>query len=78
MPDKVIGIINYFGPNGEIADTQAFTDAEKYLSAIEKAFDHYGINGWKYATQTNDLDVNYKVYTKSGQSIRMNAFLKKI
>lgn len=59
MPDKVIGIINYFGPNGEIADTQAFTDAEKYLSAIEKAFDHYGINGWKYATQTNDLDVNY-------------------
>ena len=59
---KVIGIINYFGPNGEIADTQAFTDAEKYLSAIEKAFDHYGINGWKYATQTNDLDVNYKVY----------------
>ena len=60
MPDKVIGIINYFGPNGEIADTQAFTDAEKYLSAIEKAFDHYGINGWKYATQTNDLDVNYK------------------
>lgn len=77
MPDKVIGIINYFGPNGEIADTQAFTDAEKYLSAIEKAFDHYGINGWKYATQTNDLDVNYKVYALVADEYGYDSISKK-
>lgn len=62
MPDKVIGIINYLGPNGEIGETQDFTDVNEYLSGIEKAFDEYGINGWRYVTQTNDLDVNYKVY----------------
>ena len=39
-----------------------FTDVNEYLSGIEKAFDEYGINGWRYVTQTNDLDVNYKVY----------------
>lgn len=61
MPDKVIGIINYLGPNGEIGETQDFTDVNEYLSGIEKAFDEYGINGWRYVTQTNDLDVNYKV-----------------
>lgn len=62
MPDKVIGIINYLGPNGEIGETQDFTDVNEYLSGIEKAFDEYGIKGWRYVTQTNDLDVNYKVY----------------
>lgn len=62
MPDKVVGIINYLGPNGEIGETQDFTDVNEYLSGIEKAFDEYGINGWRYVTQTNDLDVNYKVY----------------
>ena len=62
MPDKGIGIINYLGPNGEIGETQDFTDVNEYLSGIEKAFDEYGINGWRYVTQTNDLDVNYKVY----------------
>lgn len=62
MTDKVIGIINYLGPNGEIGETQDFTDVNEYLSGIEKAFDEYGINGWRYVTQTNDLDVNYKVY----------------
>lgn len=62
MPDKVIGIINYLGPNGEIGETQDFTDVNEYLSGIEKAFDEYGINGWRYVTQTNDLDVNYKVH----------------
>ena len=62
MPDKVIGIINYLGPNGEIGETQDFTDVNEYLSGIEKAFDEYEINGWRYVTQTNDLDVNYKVY----------------
>ena len=62
MPDKVIGIINYLGPNGEIGETQDFTDVNEYLSGIEKAFDEYGINGWRYVTQTNDLDVNYTVY----------------
>ena len=62
MPEKVIGIINYLGPNGEIGETQDFTDVNEYLSGIEKAFDEYGINGWRYVTQTNDLDVNYKVY----------------
>ena len=62
MPDKVIGIINYLGPNGEIGETKDFTYVNVYLSGIEKAFDEYGINGCRYVTQTNDLDVNYKVY----------------
>ena len=71
MPDKVIGIINYLGPNGEIGETQDFTDVNEYLSGIEKAFDEYGINGWRYVTQTNDLDaVSYTHLTGNHQCAR--------